>query len=57
MKEGNGFFKHFSEDNKLNLEVEYKNWEINGKVKGYNFNNGYLEFEGEYKNGKGMEKG
>ena len=51
----NGIRKLYNGYGKLGFEGEYKNGDINGKVKKYD-ENGQLIYEGEYLNGKKKDK-
>ena len=51
IKNGNGKFKEYYDNNNLHYEGEYINGKINGHGKEYN-EEGILIFEGEYLNGK-----
>jgi len=59
LKDGKGFVKEYSNNDKLIFEGEYKNGKRNGKGKEYNLFYDTILFEGEYingeKNGKGKE--
>ena len=51
IKNGNGKFKEYYDNDNLHYEGEYINGKINGHGKEYN-EEGILIFEGEYLNGK-----
>ena len=55
LKEGKGYLKLYNKNNILLKECEFINGLQNGKGKEY-YDNGKLEFEGEFLNEKKMEK-